>query len=105
MDTLIGLLAFLLIAIAVAPLLLGLYVVADYFGLRLAERLLDSTNWLLKLQWFTGSVVNIVGGLAIAALGVWAVFHFEPTSHRLLSALLVPFGLWRTWRGLALLKA
>jgi hypothetical protein len=106
MDTLIELGLFLLIAIAVAPLLLlGLYVVADRLGLRLADRLLDVVGGLLKVQWFTGSLVNIVGGLAIAALGVWALFQVEPIWQGLLTALLIPFGLWRTIRGLALLKA
>jgi hypothetical protein len=50
-------------------------------------------------------VVNIVGGLAIAALGVWAVLHAWPAWQGLLACLLVPFGLWRTWRGIAVLKA
>ena len=106
MDTLIELALFLLIAIAVAPLLLLLlYVLADRLGFKLADRLLDPIGWVLKLQWFTGGVVNIVGGLAIAALGVWAVFHAWPIWHGLLGGLLVPFGLWRTWRGIAVLKA
>lgn len=106
MDTLIELLTFLLIAIAVVPLLLlALYVLADRLGFRFADRILDSTVLLLMLQWVTGGVVNIVGGLAIAALGAWAVFHAWPIWHGLLGGLLVPFGLWRTWRGVALLRA
>ena len=106
MDTLIELLTFLLIAIAVVPLLLlALYVLADRLGFRFADRILDSTVLLLMLQWVTGGVVNIVGGLAIAALGVWAVFHAGYTWHGILGGLLVPFGLWRTWRGVVVLKA
>ncbi|QEI07438.1 DUF4175 domain-containing protein [Pigmentiphaga aceris] len=110
MDTLIDLLPdlllFLLIGIAVAPLLLlGLYVVTDYFKLAIADRILDLIGHLLKLQWLTGSVVNIVGGIALAALGVWSMFHFDPQWQRWLGVLLVPFGLWRAWRGLALLRA
>ena len=106
MDTFVELLTFLLIAIAVAPLLLlALYVLADRLGFRFADRLLASTVWLLTLQWITGGVVNIVFGLAIVALGVWAVLHAWPAWHGLLACLLVPFGLWRTWRGITVLKA
>lgn len=106
MDRLVELAVFLLIAVAVAPLLLLLlYVIADRLGLKLADRLLDPIGWVLKLQWFTGGVVNVVGGLAIAALGVWAMLHFPLIWQGLLSALLVPFGLWRVWRGWAVLKA
>jgi hypothetical protein len=106
MDTLIEILAWLLIAIAVAPLLLlGLYVLASYFGLGIADRILTLTGRFLALQWFSGGVLNAVGGIALAALGVWAVLHFNPLLHRLLAVLLVPFGLWRTYLGVAVLRA
>jgi len=104
MGTLISLLAYFLIAIAVAPLLLlCLYLLASHFQLRLAERILDAAMQLLKLQWLSGGLLNIVGGLALGALGVWMILHFEPLPQRLLGALLVPFGLWRAFRGAALL--
>jgi hypothetical protein len=105
MGTLIDISVWFLIGIAVVPLLLlGLYVLADHFELKLADRLLDLAVRLLKLQWFSGGLLNAVGGLAIAALGVWAVLHFAPLLHRLLAALLVPFGLWRTCLGVAVLR-
>lgn len=76
MNTLVDLLAYLLIGLAVAPLLvLGLYVLADRLGLFIAERLLDALRPLLTLQWLGGGLLNIVGGLAIGALGAWAVVH------------------------------
>lgn len=105
MDTLIDILAFLLIGIAVTPLLLlGLYALANLLGLAVADRILYVAMRLLQFQWLSGSVVNIAGGLAIGALGVWVVLHFEPLLHRLAGALLVPFGLWRAFRGAVLLK-
>ncbi len=106
MHTLIGIAAYLLIGIAVAPLLLlGLYVLADRLGLKVADRMLSLTARLLQWQWLSGGVVNIVGGLLIAALGIWAALSLEPSWHRLASALLVPFGLWRVFRGVAVLRA
>lgn len=106
MDTLLSVFSFLLIGIAVAPLLmLGLYVLASYFELKGAERVLDATFQLLKLQWFSGGLLNIVGGLAIGALGVWMVVHFDPLLQRALGVLMVAFGLWRAARGVALLGA
>jgi len=106
MNTLIDILPYLLIGIAVAPLLLlGVYALASYFELRIADHILALTARLLTLQWFSGGVLNAVGGLALAALGVWAVLHFQPVLHRLLAALLVPFGLWRTCLGVSVLRA
>lgn len=106
MDTLISILSFTLIGIAVAPLLLlAVYVVADYFGLRMANHILDATIGFLKLQWLSGGVLNILGGFAIAAMGVWATLHVDPLLARCLSALLIPFGFWRTYRGVTVLRA
>lgn len=97
---------FLLIAIAVGPLmLLGLYVLADYFGLKMAGRMLDALAGLLKFQWLAGSALNIVGGLAISALGGWFIWHSDALPQRLAGALLVPFGLWRTCRGAVFMSA
>lgn len=106
MDTLIGILSFLLIGIAVAPLLmLGLYVLGSYFGLKGAERVLDATFQLLKLQWFSGGLLTTVGGLAIGAMGVWMIVHFDPLLQRATGGLMVAFGLWRAARGLTVLGA
>ncbi|MCR6477442.1 hypothetical protein NU688_14875 [Variovorax sp. ZS18.2.2] len=33
------------------------------------------------------------------------MLHFDPLLHRVLAALLVPFGLWRTYRGITVLRA
>jgi tryptophan-rich sensory protein len=106
MHTFIGIAAYLLIGVAVAPLLLlGLYVLADRLGLAVADRMLSLTARILQLQWLSGGVVNIIGGLLIAALGIWAALSLEPPLYRLAGALLVPFGLWRAFRGVAVLKA
>lgn len=106
MDTLAGLLVYFLIGLAVVPLLLlGLYVLASWFGLGVADRMLAAAVGMLRLQWFGASVLNIVGGLALAALGVWMGLSVDPAAYRMLGALLVPFGLWRTFRGIALAGA
>jgi len=106
MSTLVGPLAWLLIGLAVAPLLvLGLYALADRLGLRIAERLLDALLPLLTLQWLGGGLLNIVGGLAICALGAWAVVHDGGLVGWGAGALLVPFGLWRTLRGVGVTRA
>jgi hypothetical protein len=106
MDTLAGLLVFFLIGLAVVPLLLlGLYVLANWFELGVADRILAAAVGMLRLQWLGASLLNIVGGLALAALGLWMGLSLEPMLARMLGALLVPFGLWRTFRGLVLVGA
>lgn len=101
-----SLILFLLIGIAVGPLLmLGLYVLADYFGLKIAGRILDAMVGLLKFQWLAGSGLNILGGLAISALGAWLMWHFSGLPQRLGGALLLLFGFWRTYRGAVLIRA
>lgn len=105
MDTFIDILLFLLIAVAVLPLLLlGLYAAASYFELQGAERILDATVQFMKVQWITGGVLNVGGGVALCMLGIWAFLHFDPLLQRVLGLLLVPFGAWRIVRGMAVLK-
>ena len=106
MDLLLTITACALIAIACAPLLLlGLYLLADALGFsKVAERLLDACSAFLTLQGYTGGIINLVGGLALAGLGVWGISHATGLMF-LLPALLIPFGLWRSWRGLCVLKA
>ncbi|MDP9900760.1 hypothetical protein [Variovorax ginsengisoli] len=100
MDSLISVLAILLMAVAVGPLLLlGLYMLADLLGLKIADRILEGVLALLTLQWRTGSVLNLLGGLAIAALGAWMAWRLGTPATRFAGALLVPFGLWRAYRG------
>lgn len=78
-HTLASLLAFLWIGVAVAPLLLlGLYAVASYFELKVADRILDATLRFLKLQRFSGGLPNLAGGLVIAALGIWMAMQAGP---------------------------
>ena len=104
MNLLITIAAYALIAIAIAPLLfLGLYLLANVLGFnRAAERILDTCSSLLMLQGVTGGLLNLLGGLALAALGIWG-FLRESGIQPALPALLIPFGLWRSWRGLELL--
>lgn len=104
MTLLITLAAYALIAVAIAPLLLlGLYLLAHALGFsKAAERILDACSSLLMLQGVTGGLLNLLGGLALAALGIWG-FSRESGIQSALPALLIPFGLWRSWRGLELL--
>ena len=100
-----SLVLFSLIGIAVGPLmLLGLYALADYLELKIASRILAAMMGLLKFQWLVGSWLNILGGLAISALGAWLVWHSIALPQKLGGALLVPFGLWRAYRGAVLAR-
>lgn len=106
MDFLINLSLLLLVVAAVAPLLLlGLYVLTDYLGLRVAGRIIRLTVRLLALQWSVGGLVNIVAGLALSALGIWMAVEVHPLGARLLGGFLVPFGLWRARLGVGVLRA
>lgn len=106
MDSVISLLAIALMGLALLPLvLLGLYVMADFLGLKLAERALGAAVGLLSFQWAAASVLNILAGVALALLGVWLAWRAAPFSTRLAGALLLPFGLWRMCRGILLLHA
>jgi hypothetical protein len=94
-----------LVAVMLGPLvLLGVYMAADALKLPIAERILAATVQVLTLQWFVGGVVNVLGGLVIAGLGVWGSLHFTGMPYRLASLVLVPAGLWRTWRGAMILS-
>ncbi|WP_034160552.1 hypothetical protein [Sphingomonas sp. ERG5] len=105
LDHMITIMAFILLGLAVVPLLLvGLGALASYFDLRIALPILAVATRLVTLQWIGGGVVNVLAGLALAALGVWAVLHFDPPLHRVLGAALVPFGLWRVHMAIALLR-
>ena len=106
MDLLLTITACALIVIACAPLLLlSLYLLADVLGFRkTAERLLDACSAFLTLQGYTGGIVNLLGGLALCGLAVWGINH--ATGLMVLPpALLIPFSLWRGWRGLCVIKS
>ena len=105
MDLLLIIAACALIVIACAPLLLlGLYLLADALGFsKVAERLLDACSAFLTLQGYTGGIVNLLGGLALAGLGIWGIGHSAGLMV-LLPALLIPFGLWRSWLGIRVLR-
>lgn len=95
-------LAYFLIGVVFAPLLLlGLYAVCSYFNLKIADRILSLVVQFLTVELAIGGVVNLVGGLAISALGIWSVLYLDSAPHlfRFLAVLLVPFGLWRAIRG------
>lgn len=98
--------SYALIAIALAPLLcIGLYVVISALGFhKTADRLLDVCGSLFIVQGITGGAVNLLGGLAICALGIWGASHAKGMLP-FLAIILVPFGLWRSWRGFCLLKS
>lgn len=104
MRSLIDLLVWALAGAALLPLLLlGLYVLADRLGVKGADRLLDWTVRGLVLQWTVGGLVNLAGGLAIVALGVWVIQRPGATWQAWAGVALVLVGLWRGWRGAAVL--
>jgi hypothetical protein len=94
-------LSFTLMAVAALPfLLLGALLLATYFDWALADRLLDAVVLSLNALWIAGSVVNVTGGLALVAVGLWLPAHSPTLTHWLIGPLLIaPFGLWRIWRG------
>ncbi len=106
MTNLEAIIAMLLITATVGPLLLlGVFVIADHFDLRLAPWLLDTTARALTLQWQVGGWVNLAAGLALAGLGVWFAVHDAPLPHRIGGFLiLVAGGLWRAWRGSTIIR-
>jgi hypothetical protein len=92
----------ILIIIAMGPLiLLGAFVLADRLGLGIAERLLDWTMFALIGQWRAGAIINVVGGAALCAGGAWLAVEFDRPARIVTAMLLIAFGLWRVWRGLA----
>nr|WP_278377008.1 hypothetical protein [Brucella anthropi] len=106
MNLAINIAVYLLILAAVLPLvLLALFAVGDYFKVPLAERMLGSIYCAFKMQSFVGSLVNILGGMAIMVLGIWAVSHAQSVIFQIGAATLIPFGLWRVLKGWALLSA
>jgi hypothetical protein len=99
-DSLTQILAFLLAVLAFLPLLLlGLYLLAEHFGLKGAERIMGVFARALQVQWFLGALLNLVVGVALCALGVWAMLRFDTPAHRLVGAGALPFGLWRAVKG------
>ncbi|QNQ08113.1 hypothetical protein [Sphingomonas alpina] len=105
MDGVITVIALILIGLAVVPwLLVGLGTLASQFDLAITDRILTLAARSVQLQWIGGSMLNIVAGLALAALGIWAVLHVDPLLDRLSGVSLVPFGLWRISMAAALLR-
>ncbi|MDJ1637630.1 hypothetical protein [Rhizobium rhizogenes] len=100
MTTILTIIAVILIAAVMLPLFLFLvFVAADALGLSFADRVLGVAVHAMIIEFAIGSVVNVVGGFAMVALAIWGSLHFPETTHRLLSLILIPVGLWRVWRG------
>ena len=94
-----------LVAIAVAPLLILLaYVIADSLRLKVAERILVAAERVTILQWLVGSLVNLVGGLALIGVGLWVVIHVPAVAAKVGGALALLLGLWRAWIGACVLR-
>ena len=90
--------------VAVAPLLLlGVYALANAVGIRSADRLLGPLIGLVQVQWGVAALVNLGGGLALAGLGLWTLA--QPGTLALAGLALIPFGLWRCWIGIGLIRA
>lgn len=91
-----------LLTLAFAPLLLlGAVILADRAGLKGADRILDWTMVALIQQWRIGCLVNIVGGLAFIAGGIYFGLVRPGSPHWIAALLTIPLGLWRFWRGLS----
>ena len=102
----IAILLFVLIAAAVLPLVaLGVVVIADRLGWAASGRLLDLASRLAQVQWVIGGVLSVVVGAALIAVGAWLLFASFAWEARLAVVLLVPFGLWRIWRGVSVLRS
>ncbi|NTI31258.1 hypothetical protein [Rhizobium rhizogenes] len=85
------------------PLFLFLvFEAADALGLSFADRILGVAVHAMIIEFAIGSTVNVVGGFAMVALAIWGSLHFPEMAHRLLSLILIPVGLWRVWRGVAI---
>jgi hypothetical protein len=104
MDLVIKTLSILLIALAAGPLLLlGLALLCNALGWTIGDRLLSAMVHLLSLQWRVGAIINVIVGVALAGLGLWMTWHMHALVPRLAGGLLlIPFGLWRAYRGAAL---
>jgi ethanolamine transporter EutH len=94
--------SFMLMAVVTLPFLfLGALLLATYVDWPIADRLLDGVALSLKSLLIVGSLINFVGGLALIALGIWLPAHAPTLTHWLIGLLVVvPLGLWRSWRGL-----
>ena len=102
MGNWVELLGYALIAVIAAPfLLLGLLVAGTYLNIPIADRLIDPLYYALNFLWIVGAAANIVVGLAIAAAGIWLSLRAPNILGGLSSLLLVPFGLWRVYRGVS----
>ncbi|WP_442680406.1 hypothetical protein ACSBM8_04210 [Sphingomonas sp. ASY06-1R] len=100
MLTLSSIVLFVLIAVAVLPLLLvGILFLFAQFNLPIPTKLVDVVRIALNVAWSVGAILNIVGGLALAAVAVWLPVHNPTRTHLVLAPLLVGAGLWRLWRG------
>jgi hypothetical protein len=84
-------------------LLLGFYVVADYFEWPIASGILRVLAVLLTLQFVIGALINIALGIALAGLAAWVVQHFASTWRFPGAAVVLILGLWRARRGMTIL--
>ncbi len=97
--TIIGIIAITAIAVPLALLLL--YALANALKLPFADRILAGAVHALVLEFAVGTFMNIAGGIVIVSLGLWAAVDLPRPSYRLLALLILPYGLWRIWLGVA----
>jgi hypothetical protein len=91
-----------LLTLVFAPLLLlGAFILADRAGLKGANRILDWTMVALIQQWRIGCLINIVGGIALVACGIYFGLVRPSPLHWIAALLTILLGLWRFWRGLS----
>ena len=95
----------LLTAVA-ATLLLGvaLLFVLRRYALPFASRLSDVSGRASRAQQIAGGIANVTGGLATAGFGAWAVQGTQPLVYQVAGGLLMPIGIWRALRGIAVLR-
>lgn len=103
MTSALQIIAALAIAAIVVPLLLLLlYALADALKLPFAARILDAAYRAMLFEFAVGTLVNVLGGLAIVALGVWGGVALPKLVYRVLALVIVPYGAWRVWLGIAI---
>ncbi|KQM59492.1 hypothetical protein [Agreia sp. Leaf210] len=106
MDALVTILLVVLVCVATLPLLaLAVYALASALGLSIADRILETTMSLLKAQWTLGGVVNMLVGAGLIGLGLWCALTLHLLVLKALCLILLPFGVWRLVRGVAIVRA
>lgn len=95
----------LLTAVAAISLLsVAVLSVVSRYALPFASRLSGVSGCASRAQQIAGGIANVTGGLATAGLGACAVQGTQPLLYQVAGGLLMPIGIWRALRGIAILR-